>query len=257
MIIILLMLFIVTVALDALLFYATTKIFRLNEATYKKALIVSLLQIIFILIIGVIISVISKNSIIITVLEIFFGLVIFHILLKKFYQTNLKKNIAIYIVFVIITVVLSFVIVLPVRSFVVEPFVSEKQAMEPTYQNGDYLLINKFDKNFNRGDVVIFKNPDNQRQYFIKRIIGLPGEKIQLKDGFVYLYDAQNPDGYKLLEPYLGADIKTIGLDKNILELSNNEYYVLGDNRPISKDSRIIGPVSAESLVGKIWFKKQ
>jgi len=238
---------------DALLLHVTTKIFKVNGANYKTALIISVLIWVFALIIGMILYMISP--IIGNIITIFFGIVIFHKLLQKYYHTSLKKNIAIYMVFMIITTIFSFIIIMPIRSFVIEPFYVAGKVMEPIYYDGDYLLINKFDRNFSRGDIVVFKNPKKPDQYYIERIIGLPSEKVQLKDGSVYLYNTQNPNSYKLFEPYLVPDIKTYGLDENVLELASNEYYILGDNRPVSKDSRIIGPISSDYFIGKVWFK--
>lgn len=254
----LLVLVIAGFAFDALLLHVTTKIFKVNGANYKTALIISVFQWISALIISVILGIVLAAfgfGDIRTILTIFFGVVIFHKLLQKYYQTSLKKNIAIYVVFIILTVIIYLIIIIPVRSFIFEPFYVAGKVMEPIYQDGDYLLINKFDKSFGRGDIVVFKNPKKPDQYFIERIVGLPNEKIQLKNGSVYLYNAQNINGYELSESYLAPEIKTYGLDENVLELSSNEYYMLGDNRTASKDSRIIGPVSSDYFIGKVWFK--
>lgn len=247
-------LMIAALAFDALMLNVTTKIFKVNGANYKTALIICVLALIIFSIFNIILSIFGFAGINI-ILAIFFVLFIFHKLLQKYYQTSFKKNIAIYAVFTIITVIISLFIAIPARSFVTEPFYNDGKSMEPTYQDKDYLLINKFDKNYSRGDIIVFKNPKNTEQTFIKRVIGLPGEKVQLRDGSVYLYDAQNPSGYKLSEPYLAPNTETFGIDENIIELASNEYYLLGDNRPVSKDSRSIGAVSLEYFSGKIWFK--
>lgn len=245
-------------AFDTLLLHVTTKIFKVNGANYKTALIISILQLISILIIGIILGIILSAfgfEDISTILTILIGVVIFHILLQKFYQTRLKKNIAIYAVLTIITVVVLLAIILPVRSFIIMPFYAKGTAMEPTYKDGDYLLIDKFSKNYQRGDVIIFRYPQNPQAFFIKRIIALPGEKVQIKDGSVFLYDKQNPSGYKLSEPYLASDTKTLGSDENIVELANNEYYVLGDNRNVSNDSRSFGVVKDSYFIGEVLYK--
>ena len=245
-------------AFEALLLYVTTKIFKVNEVNYKTMLIISVIQWISVLVIGVtfgiILSVFGLRNLN-TILSIVIGFIIFHKLLQKYYQTSLKKNIAIYIVFTIITVIISLAIIIPVRGFVIMPFYVKGTAMEPTYKNGDYLLINRFSKDYQRGDVVIFRYPKNLQQFFIKRIIALPGEKVQLKEGSVYLYNTQHPNGYKLSEPYLAPDTQTIGLNENIIELASDEYYVLGDNRKASLDSRSFGAVEESYFIGKVWFK--
>jgi signal peptidase I len=245
-------------AFDALLLHVTTKIFKVNGANYKTALIISVLQwisaIIISIILGIILSAFGFDNVS-TILAIFIGVVIFHKLLQKYYQTSLKKNIAIYTVFTIITVIASLAIILPVRSFVIMPFYAKGAAMEPTYKDGDYLLINRFSKNYQRGDVIIFRYPKNPQEFFIKRIIALPGEKVQIKEGSVYLYDKQSLNSYKLSEPYLAPNMQTFGLDENIVELASNEYYVLGDNRNASKDSRFFGAVKDSYFIGEVWFK--
>jgi signal peptidase I len=245
-------------AFDALLLHVTTKIFKVNGANYKTALIISVLQwisaIIIAIILGIILSAFGFQDIS-TILAIFFGVVIFHKLLKKYYQTSLKKNIAIYVVFTILTIITTLAIIIPVRSFVIMPFYVKGAAMEPAYKDGDYLLINEFSKNYQRGDVIIFRYPKNPQEFFIKRIIALPGERVQLKEGSVYLYNKQNQNGYKLSEPYLASDVQTFGLDENVVELASNEYYLLGDNRNDSKDSRNFGSVKDSYFIGEVWFK--
>jgi signal peptidase I len=245
-------------AFEALLLHVTTKIFKVNGANYKTALIISVIQWISVLVIGLILGIILsifgfENFS--TIIGIVIGFVIFHKLLQKYYLTSLKKNIAIYVVLTIITVIASLAIIIPVRSFVIMPFYVQGTAMELTYKDGDYLLINRFSKDYQRGDVIIFRYPKNPQQFFIKRIIALPGEKIQLKDGSVYIYDKQNPNGYKLSESYLVPDMQTIGIDENIVELASNEYYVLGDNRKASLDSRSFGAVEDSYFIGEVWFK--
>jgi len=245
-------------AFEALLLYIITKIFKINGVNYKTALIISIIQWIYFLVIGTILGIILsifgfENLNII--LSVIISFIVFHKLLQKYYQTNLKKNIAIYVVFTVITVIASLAIIIPIRNFVIMPFYAQGKAMEPSYKDGDYLLINRFSKDYQRGDVIIFRYPKNPQQFFIKRIIALPSEKVQFKEGSVYLYNKQYPNGHKLSEPYLTSDMQTIGLDKNIIELVNNEYYVLGDNRKASLDSRSFGAVKESYFIGKVWFK--
>lgn len=247
---------IIAFAIEALLLHITTKIFKLNKASYKKAMIVSALQWLVILIIaiilGIILSILGLQNLNIF-LAIIIGFSIFHKLLQKYYQTNLKKNISIYIVFTIFTVIIPLTIIIPVRTFFVEPFYVSDSAMAPAYEDGEYLLTDKFTKDYQRGDVVIFRSPDNPQENYIKRIIALPAEKVQIKEGAVYLYDEQNSDGYKLSETYLNQDTQTFTLNEDIIELANNEYYLLGDNRGSSKDSRSFGPILESDFIGEVW----
>lgn len=130
--------------------------------------------------------------------------------------------------------------------------------MEPTFHDNEYLIIDEISYRFNepaRGDIIVFRYPRNPKEYFIKRVIGLPGEKVQIKDGNIYVFDQAHPDGIKLDETYLSADTKTYGLNEEITVLNDNQFYVLGDNRNASKDSRSFGPVSREFIVGHVLLR--
>lgn len=145
-------------------------------------------------------------------------------------------------------------IVLPIRYFLIEPFYVQGASMEPNFYNSDYLLIDKLSFYFrlpHRGDIVVFHNPRNRGEYFIKRVIGLPGEKVIIKVGDVYIGTVD--DDHRLAESYLSNNLETSG---NIdVDLGNNEYYLLGDNRPASLDSRSFGPVAKTELVGRVWIR--
>lgn len=117
--------------------------------------------------------------------------------------------------------------------------------MSPTLVNGQIIPIDKTAENYERGDIVIFKYPKDQTQFFVKRIIGLPQESVQFKDASMYI------NGKKLDESgYLSPKVETYGKEE-IIKLDNDEYYVLGDNRTASSDSRIWGPIKKELIIGK------
>jgi signal peptidase I len=155
-------------------------------------------------------------------------------------------------------VVISLAIIMPIRYFLIQPFYVKGASMEPNFYDKEYLIIDEISYRFStpeRGDIVVFKYPRNPKEYFIKRIIGLPGEKIQIKNGAVYIYNEQSPFGQELNEDYLDSSIKTYGLNEEIISLSDKEYYVLGDNRNSSKDSRSFGPVDESFLIGKVLLR--
>src|SRR3989338_9164166 len=111
--------------------------------------------------------------------------------------------------------IIALAIIVPVRMYVVQPFIVEGDSMVPNFHNGEYLIVDEISYRFSgpqRGQVVIFHPPNNPKEYYIKRIIGLPGETVELKD---------------------------------------DQYYVLGDNRYNSKDSRVFGPITLEEIRGK------
>lgn len=154
-------------------------------------------------------------------------------------------------------VIISLVIVIPIRYYLAQPFRVKGQSMEPNFLNGEYLIINEIGYRLNspqRGDVIVFKYPRDPSEYFIKRIIGLPGEKVEVSEGQVVVYNSENPKGHVLDESgYLPAYIETKG--ELVTSLGNSEYFVLGDNREASSDSRFWGPLPREFIIGKAWVR--
>ncbi|HTK59789.1 MAG TPA: signal peptidase I [Candidatus Baltobacteraceae bacterium] len=154
-------------------------------------------------------------------------------------------------------VVISLAIILPIRYFLIQPFYVKGASMEPTFDDHEYLIIDELSYRFRppqRGEVVVFRYPLDPRQYFIKRIVGLPGEKIRVSDSKIVIVNAEHPDGFALDEsPYLSPEVFTHG-DKTV-ELGPEEYYVMGDNRTASLDSRTFGPLPAKNIVGRVWIR--
>ncbi len=153
-------------------------------------------------------------------------------------------------------VVISLAIIIPIRYFLVQPFYVKGASMEPNFEDHQYLIINEITYRFNdpqRGDIVVFRYPKDPRQYFIKRVIGLPGEKVVVKDGKVYIFNDEYKNGVAINENiYLDTTV-TVG-NKDI-ELGEDEYFVLGDNRSASLDSRSFGAVPKRLIVGKVWLR--
>ena len=154
--------------------------------------------------------------------------------------------------------VLSLAIILPVRAFLIQPFYVKGASMEPNFFDHEYLIVDEISYRFNeptRGEIVVFRYPLNPQEFFIKRIIDLPGESIQFKDGRIYIYNLQNPQGFLLDEPYLDESLLTSASTDAKILLGANEYYLLDDNRMASKDSRIFGPVNKSFIIGKVFFR--
>jgi len=153
-------------------------------------------------------------------------------------------------------VIISLIIVFLVRSYVIQPFLVKGASMEPTFQDGNYLVIDEVSYRLHqpkRGDVVVFKYPRDPKQYFIKRIVGLPNERVEIKNKKVTIYNGEFPNGLKLDEKYLPSDDTTNG---NITtQLGPEEYFVLGDNRPFSSDSRYWGFLPKDLIVGRVWLR--
>lgn len=154
-------------------------------------------------------------------------------------------------------VVIAFVIMVVFRIFVAEPFVVSGSSMVPNFHNKEYLVVDKISYRFHepaRGDVIVFKYPKDPSQYFIKRIIALPGERVQIDGGKVRIFNEQHPDGVVIDEPYLPSNDATFG-KSDIVSLGSSEYYVLGDNRLASSDSRVWGILPEKNIVGHAWFR--
>lgn len=153
--------------------------------------------------------------------------------------------------------VIAFVIVAPIRYFLFQPFIVSGESMHPSFESGDYLIVDEISYRFSdpqRGDVVVFNTsfiPGYTNQRFIKRVIGLPGETIDIANGKVQII--KDSKTVILDEKYLPENLKTIG-DTNIT-LKANEYFVLGDNRQYSYDSRIWGVVPKNEIVGKAFLR--
>lgn len=151
--------------------------------------------------------------------------------------------------------IIAAVIVLPIRMFIFQPFIVSGASMEPTFYTGDYLIIDEISYRFNepqRGDVIVFEYPNDPSQKFIKRIIGLPGETIEVVDGKVYLI--KDSEKIQIQEDaYLGKGAET-PYDKK-MTLNDSQYFVMGDNRIASYDSRRWGALPEDLIIGKAAFK--
>jgi signal peptidase I len=167
------------------------------------------------------------------------------------------KNALIFIWEVAKIVIIALLIVVPVRYFVFQPFFVKGQSMEPNFSDGDYLIVDEITYRFRppqRGEVIVFKYPDDPSQRYIKRIIGLPGEIIEIEQGKVIIYSVKEEGGITLEESdYLSSPAFTSG-DLRIT-LSGNEYFVLGDNRTASADSRRWGPLPLENIIGRALIR--
>lgn len=152
---------------------------------------------------------------------------------------------------------LALAVVILVRVFLIQPFVVRGASMEPNFYDREYLVIDELTYRFRepmRGDVVVFRYPRDPRQFFIKRIIGLPGETVVIGNGRVKISDVAHPGGIILDESaYLSAGTNTAGERRVVL--GQNEYYLLGDNRSQSLDSRIFGPVTRSHITGRAFFR--
>lgn len=143
-----------------------------------------------------------------------------------------------------------------VRYFLVQPFFVEGASMEPNFENGEYLLIDEISYYFKpaeRGEVIVFHYPLDTSKYYIKRVVGLPGETVEIINGKIAIYNDSNPDGFFIDENYLSREGITAGNIKK--KLAHSEYFVLGDNRLASSDSRQWGALPKSDIVGRVWVR--
>lgn len=159
-------------------------------------------------------------------------------------------------VFEILKIVLiSLVIVVPVRYFLVQPFFVRGASMEPAFSHGEYLIVDEasfYLRKPHRGEVIVFHFPRDRSQYYIKRIVGLPGEHVRIENGQVSVADKAHPE-FRLLDEsayWRGATAGSVDM-----QLGNDEYLVLGDNRSASSDSRSWGALKGDQIVGRAWVR--
>ena len=150
--------------------------------------------------------------------------------------------------------IFALAIILPVRYFLIQPFIVKGASMEPNFYDSEYLIVDELTYRFRdpeRGEIVVFRPPNHEDQYYIKRVIGLPGETVEVRNGKVTIFNAQYPNGVLLDETYI--DEITEGRER--VTLNEDEYFLLGDNRDASLDSRYFGAVTREHLVGRVWVR--
>ena len=152
------------------------------------------------------------------------------------------------------TVLISLVLAIVLYLFIMTPHEVVGNSMHPTYKNGEFLMANKISYKFSepqRGDVVIFKYSDTQD--FIKRIIGIPGDKVMIKDGKIYINDELLDESNYLADTVISNGGSYIHEGQTIT-VNEEQYFVCGDNRTNSSDSRELGPVDESKIKGKAWI---
>ncbi|MEO5646065.1 MAG: signal peptidase I [Candidatus Paceibacterota bacterium] len=164
---------------------------------------------------------------------------------KTFFQTGLGKFIE-NVLYIIGAVIFAAII----QAFLIRPFIVSGTSMDPVIKNGQYLIIDEVTYHIHtpeRGDVIVFKAPPEPSKYYIKRVIGLPGDTVKIKDGKVTIVNTAHPDGFTLNEPYLTH----LSNDNGTFVVTQNNYFVMGDNRTGSYDSRSWGMLPIENIRGR------
>lgn len=147
----------------------------------------------------------------------------------------------------------TFLIALLIRVFIAQPFIVNGASMEPTFESGEYLIVDELTYRFRepvRGEVIVFKYPQNPSKYFIKRVVGLPGEIVEIKNNEIFITNGEGLT-QKISEEYL---IDTTDGNTKLI-LGGEDYFVLGDNRLVSSDSRTWGAVSRDLIIGRAFVR--
>lgn len=145
----------------------------------------------------------------------------------------------------------ALIIVLPIRMFIAQPFIVSGASMETTFSTGQYIIVDQLTYHFEepkRGDVIVFHYPKDPSKFFIKRVIGMPGDTIHIEGSKVTITNKEHPDGYVLDETYVHSMRPTTVINE---VLGDEEYFVMGDNRDASSDSRVWGILPREKIVGR------
>jgi signal peptidase I len=149
-------------------------------------------------------------------------------------------------------IAIALLISLPIRFFIAEPFIVNGASMDPTFATGQFLIVDRLSYRFNepkRGDVIVFRYPNNPSTYYIKRIIGLPGEKLRADNGKISIENKDNASSSPLVEAYIGDSHRSY--DNFVTSLDDDQYFVMGDNRRESSDSRAWGPLQKDLIIGR------
>jgi signal peptidase I len=182
---------------------------------------------------------------------------------QEFVQSKLSpwRSILEFILELVKVTAISATVIILVRWLFFQPFYVKGFSMEPNFSDGEYLIIYqlpyRFSKRFNqftpahRGSIVIFHPPNDPKQFYIKRLIGLPGERVTINNSQVKIYNDTNPQGFVLEENYLSSNVKTLSGTYNDVQLGLDQIFVLGDNRTHSLDSRRLGPIPIRNVIGE------
>ncbi len=152
--------------------------------------------------------------------------------------------------------IIAAAIILPIRLFLIQPFYVKGASMEPNFYENEYLIVDKITPlvhPYQRGEIIVFRYPKTDQHFLIKRVIGLPGERVVIQNHTITIYNKEHPNGFQLNEKTYGPrELRDDVINQTI---GDHQYFVLGDNRPVSYDSERFGPVDADQIVGRVVLR--
>jgi len=170
------------------------------------------------------------------------------------YEKGFLGKIALFFLELIKIAILAGITIFVIRALIFKPFYVKGQSMEPNFYEKDYLIIDEITYRFRepeRGEIIVLKSPVST-DFYLKRVVGLPGERVKVENGKVIIYNDANPKGIIMNETYLSS-ISTSGSVS--FTLGDDQYFVLGDNRGASFDSRSFGAISRSAIIGRVWLR--
>lgn len=174
-------------------------------------------------------------------------------------NSRLRENLKV-VADLLYNVAVIVVIVAVIKYTLASPFQVSGNSMLPNLHNQEFLIVDKLSYYLHepeRGDIIVLIPPQDTEVYYVKRIIGLPGEKIEFLDGQVIIHSKDHPEGVKLEEPYLSADNAQTYWpthENKIIDIPQDNFFVMGDNRRASNDSRSWGILNRHNIEGRAWF---
>lgn len=188
---------------------------------------------------------------------------------KKKKEDHVPEGVGAFVWEVVKIFAFAAIIIIPIRLFLFQPFLVQGASMAPNFHSGEYVIVNEVGykhvhiggmtlmpsrKELHRGDPVVFRFPQDPKTFFIKRIVGLPGERISVRGSVVTIFNDIYPDGFILKEEYLPGGM-IVTMDDLEYNITNDEYFVVGDNRNYSHDSRAWGPLHKDFVMGKVLVR--
>ena len=245
MIIVIFLVFLVIV--NGLLLWSSLAILKVKNVTFWKSVWVFLMYLLISLA-GLLIFYLLNLMEIWGIISLFVNLLVLIFLIKKYFDLSWWKSVLAYVIYSVLQMLVGIMIVLvailPLRAFVLGWYIIDGNSMRPTVENGELVVVDKWTKNFQRGDIVVYKDLTDNSDV-VKRIVGLPGEQVEIKEGDVWVNNRILKEDYVALDTTGNVNTK----------LGDDEYFVLGDNRTDSRDSREIGAINRDQIIGEYFYK--